>query len=184
MRGRRARGEEGAALVEFAIVAPLLIMLVVGMAEFGLVFKDRLSVSAATQAGARVGSTLGTDDGADYAILEAVRANISGNIDLDRVTSVEIFEDLGGGTIGQSNSYVPDTGACGWSPCPQPPSPNYGGSWDPAGRDDALPGLDVLGVRINYQHDWITSVLPFMSSPANFSETARVRIEPAGLEQS
>jgi len=51
---RRARGDEGAALVEFAIVAPLLFALVFGIIEFGWAFVQNLDV----RHGAREGSRL------------------------------------------------------------------------------------------------------------------------------
>lgn len=51
---RRASGDDGAALVEFALVAPLLFMLVFGIVEFGWVFGQHLDV----RHGAREGSRL------------------------------------------------------------------------------------------------------------------------------
>ena len=40
----RARGERGASLVEFAILAPLLIVLVLGIVEFGWLFSQNNDV--------------------------------------------------------------------------------------------------------------------------------------------
>ena len=44
---------EGQAFVEFAIVLPLLVMLVVGICQFGLAFHNYLSITDATRVGAR-----------------------------------------------------------------------------------------------------------------------------------
>jgi hypothetical protein len=41
-----------------------------------------------------------------------------------------------------------------------------------------LPSPDILGVRIEFTHEWITTFIPFMSSPANWASEARVRLEP------
>jgi Flp pilus assembly protein TadG len=55
-RGRQ-RNDAGAAAVEFAIVAPVLILLVIGMLEFSLFMRDTLSAGASVRAGARIAST-------------------------------------------------------------------------------------------------------------------------------
>jgi len=55
---RRARGEDGAALVEFALVLPILVMLALGIMTGGIVVNRKLDVSHATREGARYGATL------------------------------------------------------------------------------------------------------------------------------
>lgn len=59
-RSSRSRRERGAAAVELALVAPVLLTFVFGIVEFGLAFSAQASVSAAARQGARtmaVGST-------------------------------------------------------------------------------------------------------------------------------
>lgn len=53
---RRRDHERGAAVVEFAIVAPLLLVLLLGVVEFGLLFGKRLDVSQGAREGARLAS--------------------------------------------------------------------------------------------------------------------------------
>jgi Flp pilus assembly protein TadG len=50
----RMRGERGATAVEFAFIVPLLILLVLGIAEFGHAFQVQGTLSAAAREGARV----------------------------------------------------------------------------------------------------------------------------------
>lgn len=57
MKGRRGRGDDGASAVEFALVLPALLLLVLGMLEFAFVMRDYLSVASATRTGARAAST-------------------------------------------------------------------------------------------------------------------------------
>lgn len=189
-RLRAVDGDRGAALVEFAFVGPLLILLVIGMAEFGLAFKDRLTISSVTQAGARVGATVGDQPEADYVLLEAVISGLEGITDPDDIVSVEIYKVLPDGSqdVINTNTYTPDpaNAACPWSPCPNPDPvffTGYGGPWVPGNtpslRDEELPGLDVLGVRVSYQHTWITGILP---DPTPWAEDARVRLEPQGFQ--
>ena len=50
----RLRDEHGAAAVEFAFIVPLLLVLVLGIAEFGHAFQVQGTLSAAAREGARV----------------------------------------------------------------------------------------------------------------------------------
>jgi Flp pilus assembly protein TadG len=56
-RGRpRARGDEGAALVEFALVSVLLFLLLFGIIQFGLVLSFKQDMTRAAAEGARAGA--------------------------------------------------------------------------------------------------------------------------------
>ena len=50
---RRLREQRGASAVEFALIVPLLIMLVIGVAEFGRAFQVQGTLSAAAREGVR-----------------------------------------------------------------------------------------------------------------------------------
>ncbi|WP_347060133.1 TadE/TadG family type IV pilus assembly protein [Blastococcus sp. HT6-30] len=50
---RRLRDERGASAVEFGLIVPLLIVLVLGIAEFGHAFQVQGTLSAAAREGAR-----------------------------------------------------------------------------------------------------------------------------------
>ncbi|MEJ7771774.1 MAG: TadE/TadG family type IV pilus assembly protein [Geodermatophilaceae bacterium] len=52
MRGRRR--DRGAAVVEFALIVPVLLLLVLGIAEFGHAYQVQTSLSAAAREGVRV----------------------------------------------------------------------------------------------------------------------------------
>jgi len=56
MRGRRRRDERGAAAVEFALVVPLLILLLFGIISYGVMLSFRQSLSQAAAEGARAAS--------------------------------------------------------------------------------------------------------------------------------
>ena len=51
----KIKSEKGAAMVEFAIVLPLLLMLVFGMIEFSIMFYDKAVITNASREGARAG---------------------------------------------------------------------------------------------------------------------------------
>jgi len=182
----RRRSERGAAMVEFVVVVPLILMLVFGALEFGLAFKARLSYSHATAGAARIGSVMGMDDGADFAILQAVEAGLVGAVDPTSIDKVVIYKANADGSMSAFQNhytYAPAT-TCKWSPCPDPDNfEAYGNptSWSPSARQVTLlplPGPDVLGVQVQFTHEWVTNILPFMSSPASWADDARMRLEP------
>jgi Flp pilus assembly protein TadG len=54
--GKRSRRERGQALVEFALVVPIFLILVMGIADFGMGYKASITVTNATREGARLGA--------------------------------------------------------------------------------------------------------------------------------
>lgn len=64
----------GASAVEFAIIAPLLFLLLFGFMQFGIWFFQWQSLQASAREGARIGSLQNTDVGT---IIERAEANLS-----------------------------------------------------------------------------------------------------------
>jgi len=62
MRRRRER-ERGQGMVEFAIIVPAFMLLLLGMLEFGFLFDHTLTLQYASREGARVGSALANGGG-------------------------------------------------------------------------------------------------------------------------
>jgi Flp pilus assembly protein TadG len=56
---RRARAERGAELIEMAIVTPILLMIIAGIFDFGMMFRAWEIVTNAAREGARIGSLPG-----------------------------------------------------------------------------------------------------------------------------
>ena len=75
-RVRQRRGDRGATLVEFALILPLLMMLILGMFSGGIAYNRKNSMTNAVREGARYGATI-LDDASDPDDLsEAVRARV------------------------------------------------------------------------------------------------------------
>jgi Flp pilus assembly protein TadG len=95
LRGRRARkGERGAVAVEFAILLPVLLLILFGIVEFGFVFNRYTSVTHAAREGVRqlsVGAT--ADDAIDKAQKSAPDLREAGNIECVVVTPPSPDED-------------------------------------------------------------------------------------------
>jgi Flp pilus assembly protein TadG len=56
MRRRRDRDDRGTAIVEFALLVPLLIVLLVGTIQFGIAYNRKQGLHAAAREGARLAS--------------------------------------------------------------------------------------------------------------------------------
>lgn len=67
------------------MVTPLVFAMLFGLLEFGFVFKDKLTISNASRAGARSGAAAGSNPMADYQILRAVASGTSSLAKVDRV---------------------------------------------------------------------------------------------------
>lgn len=126
---RFVRVERGAAAVEFALVLIPLIVLLLGIIEFGYIFNQQLTVTNSAREGARVlAITRDTDD----AILAAENAAASLQ-NVPTVTTPQICPATGGGdaevvvslaleTITGLEAWVPSLGAItltgrGVTPC-------------------------------------------------------------------
>lgn len=67
------KNKKGQAMVEFAVILPILLLLVMGIIEFGLIFNAYLTIQNASREGARYGITGASD--AD--IVSLVRSDCS-----------------------------------------------------------------------------------------------------------
>jgi hypothetical protein len=126
--GRRANGQ---GIVEFAIILPVFLLLLLGVLEFGFVFDHHLTLEYATREGARTGAALanggnppGCSDGespdralVDPEIVAAVQRVLTSPgspVKLDEVGLITIYRaDRSGNQIGaQANTwtYTPGTG--------------------------------------------------------------------------
>lgn len=58
---RLAASEEGAALIEFACVLPVFVLLLAGVVDYSLLIKDRMHMTEAAAAGAAYGAVAGNE---------------------------------------------------------------------------------------------------------------------------
>ncbi len=71
LRGDRGSSDRGSATVEFALVLPLVFVVVLGLVQVGLVVRDRLLVEAAARSGARAAAIQADPDAIDQAAMAA-----------------------------------------------------------------------------------------------------------------
>jgi len=73
---QRLRDDRGASAVEFAFIVPLLILLVVGIAEFGRAFQVDSTLNAAAREGVRT-MALQNDQAATRAMVRSVASSLN-----------------------------------------------------------------------------------------------------------
>jgi hypothetical protein len=174
-------------LVEAALVIPLLLMLVVGIAEFGFAFRDRLTVQTSVRTAARVGSSLGNDVQSDYNILQAMKSAL-GSIPLANVETIVVFKST------TANGAVPATCLTGVSQLNScnvytaaalsaaPTSFGCGAGaldtmWCPTSRVvDQATGLEYLGIYVQVKHTFLSGFLG--SRQVTLKDNVVLRLEP------
>jgi Flp pilus assembly protein TadG len=77
--------EEGAGLLEFALVVPTLILILFGVVDLGLVFEQSILVTQAATAGAAYGTLAGKQN--DYSGMTAAATNAANGLSGFSVTS-------------------------------------------------------------------------------------------------
>jgi hypothetical protein len=111
-RARRARGEKGAVAIEAAILTPLILLILFGIIEFGMLFKDWLAVTSSVRAGTRMASaepriTTFAQDAADQVAKEATA------LDMGNVQELWVYKAQTSG----SNAGYPVGGDSAFSGC-------------------------------------------------------------------
>ncbi|GBE21091.1 TadE-like protein [bacterium BMS3Bbin01] len=187
-RLRRRNRESGATLVEFALVMPILLLLFIGIMEFGMSFYDFLTVEQAAREGVRTAAFVGTAPDADCQAISAVVAFLPNGF-LDRVEYLAIYKANPDGSQDNTNTNrwryaggdpldpCADGSVNRWTVNNQPVSTSP--PWPPIGRQTVSGSqpLDIIGIRIRMTHNWITGFPPFTGSYV-IDESTILRMEP------
>lgn len=102
-RPRRGEGRDrGATIIEAAIVMPVLMLIIFGVLEMGMLFRNYLSVTQLTRDGARSASAYGRDYDADFRTISVIKNTVD-VITSGEVKRVVIFD----ATADREDSRVP-----------------------------------------------------------------------------
>ena len=172
-------------MVEAALVAPVFFLLIFGVLEFGLLFKDYLTVANATRASVRVGSAAGSDPEADYQLLQALKGGSSA-MSPSKIERIVVFKASSlGGAVPASCAAGTPSATCNVyvSSDMNRPSTDFGCGasspdryWCPTVRkDNQADPPDYIGVYIQARHDYITGMF---GSARTLKDTTVMRVEP------
>jgi Flp pilus assembly protein TadG len=174
-------GQSGAAIVEFALVAPLFIGLLCAIMEFsGIMFVQAILEGSAREA-SRYGLTGFTSGGVsrEDQILSIVEDNTYGIIDMDELQiDTLVYENFG--DIGQPEPFTDENENGVWDNDEPYTDINGNGTWDP---DMGAAGLGGPGAVVVYRmsYDWnimIPLFRPFFGNSIRLQSNIAVRNEP------
>ena len=196
------RGDDsGAAAVEFAIVLPVLLLLVVGMIEFAFVMRDNLSTSSAVRTGVRtaitgaadgcVAGTAGTSSCVPSLTQAAANSVEKGGLGMPKnsINYILVYKANNLGFPGANGvSTMATKAACGttvancvafiWD---QTANSGAGGlvyssgGWNSQAINACLPITDQVGVFMSVDHPYITRLF---GATLTVSDRAVMRFQP------
>ena len=186
----------GQTLVEFALIIPLLMTLIMGVFEFGVALAANIGINRAAQSGAHMASAAGNIAGADCLVLDEIERSVMLPNDHDSIDSVRIeLTNLGGDQVYATNTWV----RSGTTRCSvadditlDVPYTVLVQEYPDAQRCNVLNGcptmtpvrstVDNIGVVVRYRHGWITplgGLLPLGGGSGwTFEQRNIFRMEP------
>jgi Flp pilus assembly protein TadG len=169
------RRERGQSVVEFALIVPVITLILLGTLEFGLAFNNNLTLEYATREGSRTGSGLGNGgstncaggvdkyliDAQTVAAVQRILKSPGSPVSLSDVTEIRLYHaNASGQQIGsQANTwrYTPGAGPdidTGLAVERLDFSSNTTG-WPVCSRVDG-PTADSIGVQVSYTYNFTT----------------------------
>ena len=172
----------------------IFITMLMGFLEFAFVFNALLSVGHASRDAALIAAEAGNNTGADCVILAQIEKDVTAPADRSRISQVVIYRADQNGAVymGQQNVYT----RTGSTPCTLSdgtsltvPYSISGSALYPmatrcnvqAGCDADHPSVDTIGVKITYQHRWLTPLANLVSlggTGTTLVQSNAMRMEP------
>lgn len=185
------RSEQGQSLVEFALVLPILLFLVIGIIEFSLLLNARNTVSFASRDGSMLAAEGGSRAGTDCVVLNQVERDLVAPASAIRVVTVKVYwADQNGDQIGNNQNLYTRGGTytCDYGDGTSLTVPYTltTANYIEDVRCDVLlgcggghTGLDTIGVEVQYVHNWLTAFGRITGGAGlTFFVSATTRAEP------
>jgi hypothetical protein len=184
-------------LVEFALVLPLFLILLVGIIEFAFAMNAVLAVSFATREAALIAAEAGSSDGADCMILQKVEDSIGAPSTDRNITQVLIFKSDQNGNRLATNTYLRSGSTtcdyAGGTSVTVPYSLSGPENYEDTKRCNVLGGclanppmpattsVDHVGVEVDYDYGWRTPLSGLLGLGGNgyvIIKSNSMRMEP------
>jgi Flp pilus assembly protein TadG len=193
--------QRGQALMEFAFIIPVMMLVVVGIIEFALAFNTTLGVNRASQDAALIASEAGNLPGADCMILRSIESDIGAPSDKREITQIQIQRTNPSGTTVYANNSYSRSGATTCTLADGTtltvPYTATGTGYPTSPRCNVLGGcpsltparttVDTIGIQISYAYVYRTPLGSIMnlvsgggsgSSSFAFTQRNAFRMEP------
>jgi Flp pilus assembly protein TadG len=188
-RGPTTSSERGQAIVEFALVLPVFLLLLFGLVEFGFVLSATSSVNFVSRVAALLAAEGGRTQGTDCMVLRAIERDLMPPTTPTRISQVAIYwSDANGDQIASSVNVYTRGGSltCDYADGSiTVPYTLTTERYPEADRCDVLAGcgglhttVDDIGVRITYAHQWVTWVGQTIAGGITLQRSTAVRMEP------
>ena len=174
--------DAGIAVIEFAFMAPVFLLLVMGIIEFSLIAFTSTVMESATTITSRLGKTGYTTTGItrQQEIINTINAKTAGLLDPSKITmNTEVYSNFS--NVGQAEPCIsPPTPPCSGTPGVNFVDVNGNGTWD---SDMGAAGLgnagDVVVYTVSYPWKIMTPLISAIIG-STYTITARtvVRNEP------
>lgn len=181
---RRAllRNQQGITALEFAVIAPVFLVIVMGVIELSMIMYANTILEAATNSTARFGKTGFDPSGTtrEQAIIDSIHTRSAGLLDTSRINMVtKVYADFS--KIGQPEPCLnPNRPPCNGTPGVNFADVNGNGTWD---SDMGAAGLgnggDVVVYTVNYPWRVMTPIVSsIIGQTINITVRSVVRNEP------
>jgi hypothetical protein len=194
--GRHRSEERGQSLVELSLSLPVILLLLLGMLEFGFAFSHHLTLEYATREGARTGAALAhgtaevTCDGStnvDAYVIAAVQRVLTSSgsrIPIDNITEIRIYKaNSTGADTGTSNRWAPGAGPAVDGLALQF-ARTGSEAWSPCDRTNTSGDTDSIGVSLIYTYDYLTPLGNLMgfggADQLTISDRTVMALNPSG----
>lgn len=178
-RRKNTPGQKGSVAVEFALVAPVVVILIIGVIEVATAMAVSTFLEGGLREASRFGVTGSQGAGGRLARIQQIMADHSFGL----ITANDIALDTRVyGSFAQigDEEYTDTNGDGAYSPGEPFIDRNGNGAWTP---DSGTPGLgqgnDIVVYRASYDWGFLTGLLrPVMGNSITFTSAIAVRNEP------
>jgi Flp pilus assembly protein TadG len=164
----------GQSLVEFSMVVTVMLLLLLGMLEFGFIFDQHLTLEYSSREGARVGAAMAngsttypcaTVDDHVIAAVQRVMTSPGSRVTPSRVTEIRIYKATSTGAQSGTlaNTWVYQAAGGPTVDGKALDFKNVTTNWSACGRSNTTSAPDSLGVRVSYSYVPVTPLSAVMS---------------------
>jgi Flp pilus assembly protein TadG len=182
----RSRGQS---LVEFALVAPLFLVILFGVVEYALINASIGSFNFAAKEAARYEAIIGRGNPPkpfdatpldQYIANSVISPQVQGVV-MAQAQEIVVYDSLETGGCSGTGTITGAVPTCQFQAVLKPSGGTWtitSSNWQPNLRNDQLSNADYVGVFIEYQYTYLTAFFAITSPTITLSAISVQRIEP------
>lgn len=177
--------------MEFSLIIPIFMTLVVAIAEFSFILTIKIGITDTVQDAVQMAAEMGNNPDADFAILSRIETDLTGPADKTKIQSVEIFWTNNYGNANYGEMRYTRGGAL-WNTAKTASVPYTvdASAYPYTARCNIVSGVgcpsghstvDWIGVKITYKYSWVTplpGLIGLNGAAPTFVQSSICRMEP------